>query len=121
MLSHSLCFDDLSTATAADSPGRPTNLVVEETGGVWATLSWTNPTSGGLQGISHHVLTARDTTSSGSDRVFITTNSTSEANMTNLLPATNYNFTVQAVSKALAVEVRGQESEVAMGTTLLSS
>jgi len=108
------------TAVTPDPPGPPTDLVVEDIGGTWASLSWTNPTIAGLQGVALHVLTARDASGSTPDHVFWTINNNSEANMTNLFPTTSYNFTVQAVSKALTVEVRGQKSEVAMGTTLLS-
>ena len=38
--------------------------------------------------------------------------------MTNLLPVVRYSFSMQAVSIALAVEIRSQTSNVGNGTTL---
>ncbi len=66
------------------------------------------------------MVTARDMDFTLPDRTFESLGNETEVNMTNLLPVTSYNFSVQAVSKALTVEVRGQSSTPDSGTTLLS-
>ena len=107
-----------SNLLSADPPGEPTNLLVEAVGGTWAVLDWVHPITAGLQGISFYKITVVDTSGSMSDKVVFSPDSTTMINVTNLLPATTYSFSVLAVSRALGLEVRGQPSNVDNSTTL---
>ena len=103
---------------SADPPGEPTSLLVEAVGGTWAVLDWVHPLMAGLQGISFYEITAVDVSGDVSDKVVFTPDGTTMMNVTNLLPATTYSFSVLAVSRALGLEVRGQPSNVDNSTTL---
>ena len=94
------------------------SLLVVAVGGTWAILKWVHPMMAGLQGISFYEITVVDVSGGVSDKVVFTPDSTTIMNVTNLLPATTYIFSVLAVSRALGLEVRGQPSSADNSTTL---
>ena len=104
--------------TCLDVPSQPTSLSVKIVGGTWALLDWVQPSYMGLQGTSLYVATAVDIDGNLPPVSMSTQGSGTDVNMTNLLPVVRYSFSVQAVSIALAVEIRSQTSNVGNGTTL---
>ena len=90
-------------------PGQPTIVNVDSIGATWAHIGWEAP--------SRDLASAVD----GSGLVNVTTdNSNTSFNVTGLLPATNYSFSVVAVTEGGDVVARSNESESSQATTGLT-
>ena len=87
---------------------------MDSIGTTWALVSWTAPSGDSM--ISRYEILAREVDGSGLVNVTTDNNSTL-FNMTGLLPATTYNFSVVAVAEGGDVVVRSVESEPQEDTT----
>jgi len=100
-----------------DPPGEPTNLLVEAVGMTWVVLDWVHPINRGLQGVRFYMITVVDLSGGVSDKIVSTPNNETMMGVITLLPNTTYTFSVQAVSRALGLEVRSQPGNVVTATT----
>ena len=108
------CFFFFSLAT----PGRPSIPAVENTGATWARVCWDAPIMADSP-ISRYQIIAREIGGAG----IVTENTTTNAtlfNITGLLPATTYSFTVVAISEGGDVIAMSQEGPPIEDTTGLT-
>ena len=90
---------------------------MDSIGATWALISWTAPSGDSM--ISRYEILAREV--DGSGLVNVTTNHNSTLfNMTGLLPATTYSFSVVAVAEGGDIVARSNESESSQATTVVT-
>ena len=87
-------------------PGQPVTLSVEKVGPTWVQITWETPRSIDFP-ITHYEVIAR---ADVIIRNMSTPNNNTFVNVTDLLPGTDYNFTVVAVIEAGEVVARSVES-----------
>lgn len=97
-------------------PGPPHDVMVESIGSTWAVLQWQVPMEKGHPDILHYIVIAvvPDVTTA---LVAKTPDNSTTFNVTNLIPDTSYNFSVQGDTCALGVEAIGDSSNVVKGIT----
>ena len=101
----------LSPAT----PGAPSVLAIENIGATWARICWDPPLMADSP-ISRYQIIGREVSGAGIVVENTTTNATF-LNITGLLPATTYSFTVVAISEGGDVIATSPESMAIQDTT----
>jgi hypothetical protein len=101
------------------SPAAAVDVSVEETGGTWILLRWFKPSNRGNPPLSRHVVTVQEVGGERQNVPFLT--DTAEANVTGLLPGTEYTLSVVAVSEFEGVEAPSLASSTLTVTTVLSA
>ena len=96
-------------------PVAPVDLSAKDDGPTWIYLQWFNPSNGrGSPPLSSHVITVQEVGGQSMERTF---GGEGAANVTGLLPGTEYIFSVVAVSESSGVRANSPPSNVASGAT----
>ena len=99
-------------------PVAPVDLSAKQFGATWIYLQWFNPSNGrGSPPLSSHVITVQEVGGQSTERTF---GGEGAANVTGLLPGTEYTFSVVAVSQFQDVLATSPPSGPANGTTSLT-
>ena len=99
-------------------PIPPIDLSAKDDGPTWIYLQWFNPSNGiGSPPLSSHVITVQEVGGQSTERTF---GGEGAANVTGLLPGTQYIFSVVAVSQFQDVLATSPPSGPANGTTSLT-
>lgn len=105
------------------TPSEPRNVSVDSVGGTWAVISWLMPEFIGRPPITEYRITATNLLNANVSTAVQNDTDTLTVNVTGLLPATEYQFTVTAVSVVQATEIfraESAQSVAELGTTLLT-
>ena len=105
------------------APSEPRNVSIDSIGGTWAVISWLTPVFIGRPPITEYRITATSLLNRNTSTAVQNETNTLAVNVTGLLPATEYKFTVAAVSVVQATEIFIAESPQSIadnGTTLLT-
>ena len=94
----------------AELPGQPVTLVKERVGATWIQLTWESPLTVSFPITRYEVIARAAENPDVILRNMSTPNNNTFVNVTDLLPGTEYNFTVVAVIEAGEVVARGVES-----------
>ena len=101
------------------SPVAPVDLSAKQFGSTWIYLQWFNPSNGrGSPPLSSHVITVQEVGGQNMERIFDSISP--EANVTGLLPGTEYIFSVVAVSQFQDVLATSPPSNFANRPTALT-
>ena len=102
------CNPTIDSSPCIVPPGQPTQLSVDSIRATCALICWTAPSGDSM--ISRYEILAHEVNGSGLVNVTTGYNSTF-FNVTGLLPATTYSFSVVALSEGGDIVARGSESE----------
>jgi len=105
------------------TPSEPRNVSVDSVGGTWAVISWLMPELIGRPPSTEYRITDNILLNANVSTAVQNDTDTVTVNVTVLLPATEYQFTVAAVSVVQATEIfraESAQSVAALGTTLLT-
>ena len=97
----------------------PVDLSAKGSGPTWIYLQWFQPSAGrGNPPLSGHVITVQEVGGGEEERRF--DGGSAEANVTDLLPGTEYTFSVVSVSEFGELQAPSPASVSANGTTKLT-
>ena len=109
----------LSLYLSLVAPVAPVDLTAKESGPTWIYLQWFQPSAGqGNPPLSGHVITVQEVGGGEEERRF--DGGSAEANVTDLLPGTEYIFSVVSVSEFGELQAPSPASVSANGTTTLT-
>ena len=104
-----LLYDIYMIAFSSVPPGQPVTLREERVGATWIQITWESPPTIDFP-ITRYEVIARAANPNVIPKNMSTPNNNTFVNITDLLPGTEYNFTVVAVIEAGEVVARGVES-----------